>query len=98
MKQAFKIHLGIYASSTVAGLLLALAGHAAAIWVCLPGLLQAFFVFAGHLVTLDDDCPGEWSNAASVREIWSSSIAELSVKFVALVAAGAMTLFAIAKS
>jgi len=35
----------------------------------------------GHLVTLDDDMPGEWSNPENSPKIWKSSLFELAVKF-----------------
>jgi hypothetical protein len=31
----------------------------------------------GHLITLDDDYPGEWSNPGRSRELWRTSLLEL---------------------
>ncbi|WP_345552506.1 hypothetical protein [Microbulbifer aestuariivivens] len=36
----------------------------------------------GHLVTLDDDMPGEWSNMERSPEVWRKSKIELLAKFV----------------
>lgn len=35
----------------------------------------------GHLITLDDDLPGEWSNPEEDGAFWRSSLAILAVKF-----------------
>jgi NADH:ubiquinone oxidoreductase subunit 6 (subunit J) len=42
----------------------------------------AFSVWAaiGHLVTLDDDMPGEWSNMEGSSEVWRKSCIQLAVK------------------
>mgnify|MGYP001115174740 CR=1 FL=1 len=45
----------------------------------------AAWAFFGHLITLDDDMPGEWSNLEKSKDIWRSSQVELGVKFVVLV-------------
>ncbi|HVP76382.1 MAG TPA: hypothetical protein VMV04_00660 [Thermodesulfobacteriota bacterium] len=50
----------------------------------------AGLIFAGHLITIDDDMPGEWSNPEGSKKIWRSSMLELLVKF--LVAAAILTL------
>ncbi|USD19850.1 hypothetical protein MJO52_12235 [Microbulbifer variabilis] len=34
----------------------------------------------GHLVTLDDDMPGEWSNMEGSPEVWRRSRVELLIK------------------
>jgi hypothetical protein len=38
------------------------------------------WVALGHLVTLDDDMPGEWSNPQRSRALWLRSLAELIAK------------------
>lgn len=47
-----------------------------------PALLLSGWAFLGHLVTLDGDMPGEWSNPGRSRAIWYGSIVELLVKSV----------------
>lgn len=39
------------------------------------------WVSIGHLVTLDDDMPGGWSNPENSANIWRSSKLELLIKF-----------------
>ncbi|WP_317933576.1 hypothetical protein [Halioxenophilus sp. WMMB6] len=38
----------------------------------------------GHLVTLDDDMPGEWSNMEGSRAVWRNSLIQLAVKVVVM--------------
>ena len=42
--------------------------------------LSAWMAF-GHLITLDDDMPGEWSNPERDKKIWRGSLSVLAVKF-----------------
>jgi len=46
--------------------------------VGLLGLLA--WATLGHLVTLDDDMPGGWSNPEESKEIWRLSVAGLATK------------------
>lgn len=41
--------------------------------------LTAWMVF-GHLITLDDDMPGGWSNPEGDKKLWHSSLAIMAVK------------------
>jgi len=43
-------------------------------------------IFVGHLVTLDDDMPGEWSNPDGSVSFWRSSKLELLIKFLVALA------------
>ena len=45
----------------------------------------SILVFAGHLVTIDDDMKGGWSNPENSTSIWRSSKFELLVKFLVVV-------------
>ncbi len=48
----------------------------------------------GHLITLDDDMPGEWSNLEGSRGLWRQSLLELAIKCVMLIALfGAIALY-----
>lgn len=50
------------------------------------------WVALGHLITLDDDMPGEWSNPESDKAIWHGSLFMLSVKFLVFFAIVILTL------
>ena len=52
-----------------------------------PALILTGWAFFGHLVTLDDDAPGGWSNPERSRKTWLSSLAIL---------AGLLLLFGVA--
>jgi hypothetical protein len=45
----------------------------------------AAWVAFGHLITVDDDMPGEWSNLEGDKKIWRSSLVTLLFKFLAFV-------------
>lgn len=51
------------------------------------GAVTILFAWAafGHLVTLDDDAPGEWSNPDGDAAVWRRSLLLLAVKSVGLV-------------
>lgn len=51
-----------------------------AMWLGGPALILSGWAFAGHLVTLDDDMPGEWSNPQGSKKIWHLSLGELALK------------------
>lgn len=46
--------------------------------------ISAWIAF-GHLITLDDDAPGGWSNQENSKSIWRRSLAELLIKFAVFV-------------
>lgn len=46
------------------------------------------WAFFGHIVTIDDDMPGEWSNPGRSRSVWYKSLLELLVKFIILALVG----------
>jgi hypothetical protein len=79
-----------YASS---GAALVLGAYSAGRLLIAPALILAGWASLGHLVTLDDDAPGGWSNMGRARKVWLSSLAELSVK-VALFAIAIMLFLA----
>ena len=41
--------------------------------------LSAWVAF-GHLITIDDDTPGEWSNPEGDKKIWRGSFSVLAIK------------------
>jgi hypothetical protein len=51
-----------------------------AMWLGAPAIFISGWFFLGHLVTLDDDMPGEWSNPNASRKVWLLSLGELALK------------------
>ena len=47
-----------------------------------PALILLAWMMIGHLVTLDDDMPGEWSNPEGSKKIWYASVGEFLIKAV----------------
>jgi hypothetical protein len=58
--------------------------------VVAPAVLALGFAFAGHLITLDDDAPGEFSNPDGDQSVWQTSLSHLIVKFLAFATAGCL--------
>ena len=50
--------------------------------LAVPLALLTGWAFLGHLITLDDELPGGWSNPGHSRVIWHRSLAELMLKMV----------------
>jgi len=51
----------------------------------LPALLASGWAAVGHLITLDDDHPGEWSNPEGIKGVWRASLLEMLAKLGAFV-------------
>lgn len=49
-------------------------------WVGGLALILSGWAAIGHLVTLDDEMPGGWSNPDRSRAVWSKSLAQLAIK------------------
>jgi hypothetical protein len=76
--------LGIYVCSVVASILaFAIGARTVAGYLASPGLLLSGLALLGHLVTLDEDAAGGWSNPNNSRAIWRSSLVQLGVKLLA---------------
>jgi len=58
----------------------------------LPALLMSGWAFFGHLVTIDDDKPGGWSNPGESVEQWRLSLLELLIKLACFVAFAVLVL------
>jgi hypothetical protein len=54
--------------------------------VATPALVLSAWATFGHLITLDDDLKGGWSNPEGDRGVIGSSLAELAIKVLALAA------------
>ena len=51
------------------------------------------WIVAGHLVTIDDEEPGGWSNPEGSERIWHSSLLELGAKAALLTVAALLLVF-----
>ena len=49
-------------------------------WVGGLALILSGWSAVGHLVTLDDDMPGGWSNPGRSRTLWLKSLGQLAIK------------------
>lgn len=49
-------------------------------WLGAPALVLSGWAVIGHLVTLDEDAPGEWSNPEGSKKLWYFSLGELALK------------------
>lgn len=77
--------LTIFVASMVLSIVALLIGaHDWGSTATMPALFFAVWMFGGHLVTLDDDSPGGWSNPDGSREIWRQSLRQLAIKFFVL--------------
>src|SRR5690554_4789347 len=57
-------------------------------YIAAPALVFSGWAALGHLVTLDDDAPDEWSNPEGSKATWHRSIGELIIKIVVFAAVG----------
>lgn len=80
-----RIVLTTFGASVVLSIVALLIGaHEWGATATVPALVLAVWMFGGHLVTLDDDSPGGWSNPHSSKEIWRQSLRQLAIKFFVL--------------
>jgi hypothetical protein len=56
----------------------------AALWLGVPALIMSAWSALGHLATIDDDYPGEFSNPEKLPLIWHTSLVELVLKLTVL--------------
>ena len=78
-----RIALGLFVASLVASVAASVLLTArAALWCGMPALVMSAWAAIGHLVTIDDDAAGGWSNPDGSSQIWHRSLRELSVKVV----------------
>ena len=77
------IVIGIFVASVVGFAVAFLLGaRTVGNWVGELALILSGWAAIGHLVTLDDDMPGGWSNPDRSRAVWSKSLAQLAIKMV----------------
>jgi len=55
--------------------------HSFGTYATYPALALSAWAFGGHLVTLDDDARGGWSNPEGSTAIWRESLRHLAIKF-----------------
>ena len=51
-------------------------------WLVAPAVVVAGWLALGHLITVDDDLPGEWSNPKGSRAYWYRSLSLLAAKLI----------------
>jgi hypothetical protein len=79
--------LALYATSLLSsGAAFLIGAKQAGTWLRMPALILAAWAFFGHLITLDEDAPGGWSNPKGEGAIWRSSRIELLVKLACFLA------------
>jgi hypothetical protein len=61
-------------------------------WVGAPALFVAGWAFFGHLITMDNEFPGGWSNPDSDSRITLVSVRYLAPKLLVLIAVAFITL------
>lgn len=77
----FRVVLGVFLASLGIALLANIFGYSVlAKYIGVPALVMSGWAVLGHLVTLDDDAPGEWSNPDGEKSIWRHSLVELGLK------------------
>ena len=82
MPKRFVILVGIVLATVVASVTSFLLGALTlGRWLATPSIILSGWAAFGHLVTLDDDMPGEWSNAERSRSFWGKSLAQFAIKF-----------------
>lgn len=69
-----------FLSATSASCAFVLGDRLLGMWLAAPALALSALAFGGHLVTLDDDYPGGWSNPGGSQELWRSSLRDLTLK------------------
>ena len=57
-------------------------------WLTWPALIISGWAFGGHLITLDDDMRGGWSNPEGSRAVWGRSVLELFAKLIVFAVVG----------
>lgn len=80
MTVAARIVVASFLTSCVAAIAALLTGVSWWKWLAAPALFLSGWAAAGHLITLDDDLPGGWSNPGESKWFWYRSLAEFLCK------------------
>jgi hypothetical protein len=84
MRTFYRVVFGLFVASLAASLLASVVfGSRVALWCGMPALLISAWAALGHLVTLDDEAAGGWSNPSGSSQVWFQSLGELAVKILA---------------
>jgi len=84
-----RIIFSIFIASFLAALASVFLGYEdQAKYVAAPALVFSGWAAIGHLLTLDDDAPGEWSNPEGSKPFWRKSMFELILKFLVFASVG----------
>ena len=84
-----RIAIGIFVLSLLSALVAKTFSYAdLSVYLGVPALVMSGWTALGHLVTLDDDALGEWSNPDREISIWRHSLMELIVKFLVFIVVG----------
>ena len=85
MKHFRWVILAVFAGSLLASAAATSIGRSElGVWLGAPALVLAAWAFLGHLVTLDDDFPGGWSNEGGSRAVAVKSVLLLAAKGILL--------------
>jgi hypothetical protein len=78
-----RIALGVLVASLAASVVASMLVSARVALLCgAPALVMSVWAAIGHLVTIDDDFAGGWSNPDGSSQIWYQSLRELAIKLV----------------
>ncbi|MFC6438852.1 hypothetical protein [Bowmanella sp. JS7-9] len=84
-----RIAIGIFVLSLLSALVAKTYSYAdLSVYLGVPALVMSGWAALGHLVTLDDDALGEWSNPDRDISIWRHSLMALIVKFLVFIVVG----------
>jgi hypothetical protein len=85
MDTFFRLPRWVFLASLTSGAAAALAdAPRLSLWLSGPALFISAWAALGHVATLDDDYPGEWSNAEGSPVLWRRSLLALSAKLCVL--------------
>ena len=86
------IVIGVFLASVVGFAVAFLLGaQSVGNWLAAPAIILSGWAAFGHLITLDDDSPGGWSNTKRSRSFFYKSLGQLAIKFA--IFAGVVWLF-----
>jgi hypothetical protein len=94
MTKGGAVVIGVFLASVLGfGVAFLVGADSVGNWLGGLALTLSGWAVIGHLVTLDDDMPGGWSNPERSRALWSKSLGQLAVKFAMFV--GVLRLFVV---
>jgi hypothetical protein len=92
MTKGGAIVVGVFLASVVCFTVAFLLGaRSVGNWLAAPSIVLSGWAALGHLVTIDDDMPGEWSNPERSRTFWYKSLGQFAIKVA--IFAGVLGLF-----